>query len=316
MLKNSALYKLSPHYVPKIWGGQRLVKLRNYPQKWAEGKKFGESWEISIHPQGQSKVNNTSLSDLIGHNELPYLLKLIDTKDNLSIQVHPDNQYARRIEETCGKDECWLVLSAGEKSGVYLGLKEGVTREKFRGDIAKNENISKHMNFITVEPGDFFYVPAGTAHAIGEDILLVEIQQNSGITYRIWDWDRKISINGNKRDTHIDKAFDVLKFGLEHNSFDNFKIQTGSFSDWIDHKLIRHPDFNVDLLNWEKYSEKKFLLNAHRARGIFVLDGEVNLMRGQEKLTLKAFDTALVPVTGNNKLHISSISSCRFLMIH
>src|SRR3989339_2279390 len=208
--------KLSPCLVSKIWGGEKLVKFKKMKQAIFDSP-IGESWEISVHPDGPCFLDNVPLNHYISSECLPYLVKFIDTADNLSVQVHPDNEYAMMNERSVGKTECWIILDCAPSSGIYLGIKQGVTRKRFENAIMNNEDISQLLNFYETHRGDFFFVPAGTVHAIGKDVLLCEIQQNSGITYRVWDWNR-LDDNGRPRDLHINKAMEVIAFDEELNS--------------------------------------------------------------------------------------------------
>lgn len=204
----SNILELTPYWEEKVWGGHRLEKIKNLP---SSDTLWGESFEISILEGRESTYQGKKLTSIISREKLPYLVKLLDTSADLSIQVHPDNQYAREFEGTSGKTECWVILHAEAGAGLYLGFKEGVEKESFRQRVEAGEDISDALNFIPVQRGDFFYIPAGTIHAIGRGVTLLETQQSSGITYRVWDWNR-VGLDGNPRELHIKKSFDVLNF--------------------------------------------------------------------------------------------------------
>lgn len=224
--------KFEPVYKDYIWGGRELEKFGK--KKLPEGI-VAESWEISSHPDGESIVSNgefkgISLTELINRfgrdlvgNELsqkdvekfPLLIKLIDANDKLSVQVHPEDEYAKIHENgEYGKNEMWYIVSAKPGAKLVYGVKPGVTRESF--DIAvKEDNVEDCLNYMEVFTGDSVDIPAGLVHAIGEGILIAEIQQNSNTTYRVFDYNRTDK-NGNKRPLHIEKALDVINFDNCH----------------------------------------------------------------------------------------------------
>lgn len=194
--------KLEPYFVEKVWGGNRIAKLKNI----SDTRKLGESWEVSTLTGMSVKLNGEDLSLT---EDLPYLVKFIDTTDNLSVQIHPNDEYAQKYENSLGKTECWYILGAEEGAGVYLGLKDGVTKKELEIEVKKGKDVDKLLNFYPAKKGDFFFVPAGTIHAIGAGVFLIEVQQSSGITYRFWDWER-VGLDGKKRELHIEKALAVL----------------------------------------------------------------------------------------------------------
>jgi mannose-6-phosphate isomerase len=144
----SKILKLTPHIEKKVWGDQRLSKIKNIEST----EPIGETWEISVHKKGMSKVGDVALSDIC---HIPYLVKLISTSDNLSVQVHPDDEYAKLHEKDSGKTECWLILDSAPGAGIYLGFKPGVTKKEFKNAIENNLDVSPFLNFIETKPGDF-----------------------------------------------------------------------------------------------------------------------------------------------------------------
>lgn len=225
------LYPLlfTPVFKNYIWGGRNLEKLgRELPAKGI----VAESWDIAAHKDGVSTVNNGIFSgyslielqnelglDLIGKNnqwaqergKFPLLIKLLDAKRSLSVQVHPNDEYALRNEgNELGKTEMWVVLHAKEGAKLILGVSAGTTPKKFRKGIEKG-NLEPHLHYLPVKTGDHICVPAGTLHAIMDGIIIAEIQQNSNTTYRVYDWNR-VGTDGNPRPLHIDKALDVINF--------------------------------------------------------------------------------------------------------
>lgn len=217
-----ALFKLIPSYKSYLWGGRRLAE--EYNKKY-EGEILAESWELSCHPDGPSIISNgvyagKTLQEYIniegkgvlGENcrrfrEFPILSKFIDAKDNLSIQVHPDNRYALKNEGQYGKTEMWYVMDAGENAYLYYGFKQEISKEEFARRI-EEDTLPEVLNAVQVQKGDVLFIESGTIHAIGKDILIAEIQQNSNVTYRVYDYGR-IGKDGKKRDLHIEKALAV-----------------------------------------------------------------------------------------------------------
>ena len=204
--------KLYPEFKNYIWGGERLALEYG---KECESRPVAESWELSFHKDGPTRLSDgRRLSDVAGSAELgenvsgldffPTLIKFIDAKDNLSVQVHPSDSYAIENEGELGKTEMWYIVEADEGAGIYLGMKNGITPEEF-ADAIERESLCEHLNFIPVKSGDCFFIPAGTVHAICRGCLIAEIQQNSNLTYRVFDYGRKDK-DGNTRPLHIEKA--------------------------------------------------------------------------------------------------------------
>ena len=213
-----------------IWGGRSLEKYgKELP---AEGK-VAESWEASCHPHGMSVVSNgflkgRTLPDVIeeyGENvvgtrfvdkKYPLLVKYIDANDRLSVQVHPNDEYARINESgELGKNEMWYIVDAEPGAYIYYGLKENITKEQFAQAIRDN-SVEDCLNKLEVKAGDVVNISAGTVHAICSGIIILEVQQNSDATYRVYDYNRK-DASGNTRPIHIKKALDVIDFGSKQN---------------------------------------------------------------------------------------------------
>ncbi len=219
---------MDPAYKHYLWGGDRLNPVMG---KKSPYPKTGESWELSTHKDGQSIARNgeligKSLTEIVEHwgaacigsrfanmptesigKDFPILIKFIDAKQNLSIQVHPNDEYSLAHENQQGKTEMWYILDAEPGCGLYYGFNRDLTREEFEAKTADG-TITDAMNFCPCKVGDVFFIPAGTIHAICEGILVAEIQQNSNITYRVFDYNR-VDDNGNKRELHTKKAADV-----------------------------------------------------------------------------------------------------------
>lgn len=302
------IYHLAPTAQRKIWGGKNLEQLKKLP-KVSGADPYGETWEISIHPDGPSFHNDQRFEIIEFSEELTYLVKLIDTGAALSVQVHPGDDYARLHEKSSGKSECWLILKAEKESVIYLGLKTGVTKESFLKGLSDKENMSEYLNSYQVKPGDFFYVPAGSIHAIGAGITMAEVQQSSGITYRVWDWNRMDS-QGNPRELHIDKSLDVINFDPQANTSEHFKIAHNLFEFSGKKELITHPAFNFSLVNLKKDASIELLITSQkRLTSILNLHGE--LMINSE--LVEAYQAMLF--RDETKLIITGLKDTSFLYL-
>ena len=219
--------KFRPIFKEKIWGGS---KLRNQLFKNTSSDKTGESWEISGVEGNISVVDNgflqgKSLNDIISEykesllgkkiynkfgTEFPLLIKFIDADDDLSIQVHPDDNTAKKRHKSFGKTEMWYVIDADKNAELITGVCKNTNKGEY-SELLLNKQLKTILNFEKVKKGDVFFIPAGRIHAICKGILLAEIQQTSDITYRIYDWDRKDD-TGNERELHTESAIDVIDF--------------------------------------------------------------------------------------------------------
>ena len=210
------VYKLTPAIKDYLWGGN---KLNNFG-KTAPTKRLAESWELSFTKDGEATLpDGRPLSEVFGKSafgtacreldSFPVLTKFIDAKEKLSVQVHPSDEYALSNEGQYGKTEAWYVVDAEEGAGLYMGFRRECSKEEVLKAV-KDGSIEELLSFEPVFRGDTFFIPAGTVHAIGRGVLIYEIQQNSTLTYRLYDYKRKDS-DGRERELHIDKALDVAK---------------------------------------------------------------------------------------------------------
>lgn len=194
------IIKLNPCYVERVWGY--------------------EKWILSTHKNGYSFIEgkDKNLFEYLGE-ELPILIKEIMANDTLSVQVHPSDDYALKYENDNGKTECWYIMECDDNASLICGIEDGLDREKLSKIINDSNNIEGFLNRIRVKKGDMIYIQAGTVHAIEGGIKLLEIQQCSDITYRIYDW-------GRDREVHIEKALDVINFSgnSESGKIENFKV--------------------------------------------------------------------------------------------
>ena len=217
------ILKLSPIFKDYIWGGTRL---RDDFKMETDIDPVAEGWMLACHKDGMNtvdggKYDKKTLQEVIdiegsekvlGKNSkkfdyFPVLIKIIDAKNNLSIQVHPDDEYAKRVEHEFGKTEIWYVLDADNDAQLIYGFKNKISKEDFRKAI-ENNTLPEVLNSVKVQKGDLFFIEAGTVHAIGKGTLIAEIQQNSNSTYRVYDYGR-LGKDGKPRELHIDKAVDV-----------------------------------------------------------------------------------------------------------
>lgn len=220
------IMKLLPAGKDYLWGGTRL---RDEFGKKINMTPLAETWECSVHPDGPSVVANgmyagLTLAEVIAmypeflgtkvgcSKELPVLVKFIDAKKDLSVQVHPDDAYAMEHEGQNGKSEMWYVLDADEDASLIYGFAHPVNEEILRGAV-KTGTLDKHLQKVKVQKGDAYYVPAGIVHGIGAGTLVAEIQESSNVTYRVYDYDR-MDKDGKKRELHFDKAVDVMNMGV------------------------------------------------------------------------------------------------------
>lgn len=219
------ILRLQPAVKDYLWGGTRL---RDEYGKKIQMTPLAETWECSVHPDGPSIVANGEyrgkelrevlmehpewMGTKVQDGEFPILAKFIDAKQDLSVQVHPDDDYAREHEGQNGKTEMWYVIDADEGAQLIYGFKHRVDEQILKTAV-ETETLDKHLQKVVVHKGDVFYVPAGTVHGIGAGILVAEIQESSNVTYRAYDYDR-VDKNGKKRELHFDKAIQVMSMDV------------------------------------------------------------------------------------------------------
>ncbi len=292
-----AILKLKPAYKDYIWGGNNLVKEYN---KEFDGDILAETWELSSHKDGPSVIangeyNGKTLADfladkgktVVGKNcekfeDFPVLIKFIDAKSNLSIQVHPDDEYALKNENQYGKTEMWYVVSAKEGAFLYYGFNKEVSKDEFEQRI-KNNTLLDVLNKVYVQNGDVLFIEAGTIHAICEDIIIAEIQQNSNVTYRVYDYGR-VDANGNARELHIEKAVEVT----------NTKALSRS-TNMLPH-IAKCDYFTVDKIYLDNKTYKNITLNATENSfiSILVLSGSGIISSENETVEFKKGDSIFV----------------------
>ena len=310
-----SILKLKPACKEYIWGGRRLIE--EYAKDY-DGESLAETWELSCHPDGPSVIVNGSHAGetlreyiekegkhVLGANcarfeDFPILVKLIDARESSSIQVHPDDAYALKNEGQSGKTEMWYVVDAGEGASLYYGFKENISRDEFRQRI-ENDTLTEVLNRVYVKKGDILFIEAGTIHAIGRDMLLAEIQQNSNVTYRVYDYGRTDK-HGNRRRLHIDKALDVTN-----------RVPAAAEPDCRPH-LADCEYFTVDKLELDGVRESSLEVTVSDSTfaGILILDGRGEISDRTERLPFAKGDCFFLPA-GDGVCRIEGV--CEALLV-
>ena len=286
----------------RIWGGTKLKEVLN---KSFDGHQIGESWELSTVDNDISVVVNgafegLNLNQLIEKyptevlgiksiqyfgNNFPLLFKFIDAKEDLSIQVHPNDALAKERHNSFGKTEMWYVMQADEKARLVVGFKDKTNRKEYQKHL-ENKTLVAVLNETPVKVGDAFFLETGTVHAIGGGVLLAEIQQTSDITYRLYDWDR-VDANGVGRELHTDLALDAINFEPKNTKLDYEVVKNKSVN------LVECPFFKTNILqisdiyNWKKTKESFTVLMC--------TEGSFTIIMLHFKAEFKKGDTILIP---------------------
>ncbi len=298
-------FKFKPQYVEKIWGGRKLqTELhKDLPKE----VKVGESWEVSglknmlsVCSEGNEKGKTFDAliqlygSRLLGKkatpslgSEFPLLIKFIDAQETLSLQVHPDDAVARKKGYKNGKNEFWYILDSEKEGFIYYGFREDIKEDSFRKAILENR-VEELLNKVYVNSGDYFFVPAGTIHAIGKGVLLAEVQQPSDITYRVYDYSRT-DVNGKLRDLHIEDAIESLNF---NKTAPNEKAN-GENNILVENQYFRVRKFQLT---------EKLCVNYQDTNSFVVIlciEGEVKLDSKNSSTTLYKGETLLISADVN-----------------
>lgn len=297
-----------PYLKSVIWGGNKICRYKNIAQPEPN---IGESWEISVVPGHESVVRvgeykGRKITDLIEEfgeellgkkvvekygSNFPLLVKFIDANDNLSVQVHPNDQLAMQRHNSYGKTEMWYIISSDKDAKIFSGLKIKMTPEEYEKRVNNGsfaETIASHES----HPGDVFFLPAGRVHAIGAGNLLAEIQQSSDITYRIYDYDRKDK-NGNTRELHTSQAKDAIDYTV----YPDYRSPAPSPSD-EDAELIRCEHFNVHRL---KIDGNREVVNDDSSFIILVcVEGAIGVACKEGDIEIQAGHSALIPASAND----------------
>ena len=300
--------KFQPILKDKIWGGE---KLNQYFNKASSSNKLGESWEVSTVPNDISVVANGELkghslqelvnfykSEFLGEKnwkrfgeEFPLLIKFIDAKEDLSIQLHPNDALAKQRHNSFGKTEMWYVMQADEDANLIVGFIKKVNKETYLKHL-ENKTLPKILNFDKVKEGDSYYIEAGRVHAIGAGVLLAEIQQTSDVTYRVYDWDR-VDANGNERELHNDIAIDAFDFKMK----DDFRIDYEKQKN-TSNEMISCPFFTTNFIELDSELKKQ---NTHDSFMIYMcVEGKVDISTETSIDTISKGETLLIPANIKN----------------
>lgn len=307
------MVKLRPAFKDYLWGG---TKLREIYGKNCDYDIIAESWELSAHPDGPSIVASgrhkgmrfDKYLDTVGWEVLgwkcnplqsfPLLVKFIDAKGDLSVQVHPNDDYALEHENQYGKNEMWYVIDAEPGAGLYVGFDRDVTREEVEQRV-KDNTIMEVLNFYPTRPGDVFFIPAGTVHAIGAGNLICEIQQSSNCTYRLYDYDRRDKF-GNPRQLHLEKALDVLNY-TKYIPVD-FETEIDA-----DGKVLSRCKYFESII-YEVDGSMRIPLQPDRFSSVICLRGSGKLFVEDEEMELVAGDSVFIPAAEKIMTVIGNVS--------
>ncbi|MBW2960821.1 type I phosphomannose isomerase catalytic subunit [Mesonia aestuariivivens] len=306
-------HKLHPlKFVPilkeKIWGGE---KLKNYLHKDSKGTQIGESWEISDVKGDCSIVANGSLkgkslqelleeyqAQLVGEtiykrfkNKFPLLIKFIDAKENLSVQLHPDDTLAKERHNSFGKTEMWYIMQADKNCGIIVGFKDGVSVDDYNQSLQEN-TIEEILNFEEVQPGDTFFIKPGLIHAIGKGVVLAEIQQTSDITYRVYDYNRKDN-EGNERDLHTEEAKEAIDFEANNEYKVNYSATENEKTSLVENQYFITKQLQLSKsLHLDYTATDSFVI-------LMNIEGETQVDVDNFSETLHAGETLLIPACFN-----------------
>lgn len=298
------IYKLEPLFKNYLWGGTKLLEEFGYKSDY---DKVSEAWVLSGHKTDSNIVSQTSETlrslvekhklDILGSkspldDEMPLLIKFIDAKEHLSVQVHPNDEQAQLINEPFGKSEMWYIVDTEENNHIVFGPKTSLTTEHFKEYIEAG-TLEDHMHYAPITPGDSIYIEAGTIHAIQAGTTVLEVQQSSDTTYRIYDYNRKDS-DGNLRDLHIEESIKVSNL---EPSVGNFKRKSESIDNNEVTKLEHCEYFNVD--NIEVSEKLTIETNTDSFISLIILDGEGSINCESETLKIKKGDSILLPAQDN-----------------
>ena len=308
-----------------IWGGNSLSTV--YSKPFDKDKTIGESWEICDLSNDNNVVSNGELkgktlsylvkeygSKLLGtkykEDYFPLLIKLIDAKDKLSIQVHPDEEYANKRHNKHGKNEMWYVMDTYGDAKLLIGLKENVTKEDLKKAIDNKENIEDMFNYFDIKKGDAFYIPSGCIHAILGNVIIAEIQTPSDVTYRLYDWNR-VDKNGKSRELHIEDSFNVIKninaFSLKSSKNNKIKTNTLEINTVFTNDYFTTEEYIINGDYSSKTNEESFEI-------IIVLEGDGTIESSVNSIDLKIGKTVLVPASLGDYT-IKSSKGMKFLRV-
>ncbi len=295
--------KFKPILKEKIWGGQKLTTILNKKSKLDA---IGESWEISDVEGDASIIENGDLkewslkklletykADLIGvknykvfENKFPLLIKFIDAKEDLSIQLHPNDELAKKRHNSFGKTEMWFVMQAEENSNLIVDFNKKITAKEYLVHL-ENKTLPQILNFDKVKTGDTYFIEVGRVHAIGAGVMLAEIQQTSDITYRVYDWDR-VDDQGNSRELHNDLAIDAINFNMKNDFRVNYSKTENELNE-----MVSCNYFTTNYLPLKGNLKRK---NTKDSFLIYIcVDGEAKITSETYSVSIRKGETVLVP---------------------
>jgi mannose-6-phosphate isomerase len=312
--------KFKPIYKEKIWGGKSIKELKN---DTSISDKCGESWEISGVQDNLSIVDNGFLKDnniqelceiymgeLLGEKvfakfglEFPLLFKIIDAEEDLSIQVHPDNEYAKENHNAYGKYEAWYVLQAGEQGKILNGFSKDISFDEF-DKLIDDKQITSVINHYNAKPGDVHEIPPGRIHALGKSCIIAEIQQTSDITYRVYDYDRD-----DNRELHIDLAKNVLDFNKTEKPIIKFERKPDTHNQIISNEyftLNMIPLMNM--INRDLHKKESFVI-------YYCINGKAEIIHENKNYSLNKSETILIPAE-INEIKINPLQYSELLEIY
>lgn len=310
--------KFQPLFQYRIWGGEKLKTVLN---KAYSEESIGESWEISTVPNNETIVTNGDLKGKTINNlindygahflgeevlnrfgtEFPLLIKFIDAKTPLSIQVHPDDALAKERHNSFGKNEMWYVMAADKDAELIIGFDKQLNKQSYK-DAIDNGNIEDTLNNVNVVEGDTFFIPAGRVHAIGAGVMIAEIQQTSDVTYRIFDFNRVDKKTGAKRELHTEQSVDAIDFNLVENYKTDYSI------DKVNNKLVHTPYFKTNILIIK--GETSLTVSKKESFKILIcVEGELEITYQNKKDLLKTGETILLPASLEEKVTLNAIEA-------
>lgn len=305
---NSKIYPLQFEAILKdrIWGGEKLKTILNKP---ITSSITGESWELSTVEGDVSVIANgdykgKALTDLINEypneilgtavykrfgNQFPLLFKYLDAREDLSIQVHPNDELAKKRHNSFGKTEMWYIMQADQDARIIVGFKEDSSSKEYL-DHLKNNTLVSILDDVKVKSGDVFFLETGTVHAIGAGLVVAEIQQTSDITYRLYDFDRK-DAQGNTRELHVDLALDAINY----NTVNTFKEYTKEVNQ--SNVIVDCPYFTTNFLPLD--GEKAMTKTGDTFTVFMCIEGSFEMEHNKVKYNYKKGDTVLMPAAMN-----------------
>ena len=305
----SGLYplKFKPIYHDRIWGGDRMKTALN--KDYGKLPNCGESWELSgveghismvsngfLEGNGLNELVEIYMGDLVGDevyekfgDEFPLLIKFIDAEDDLSIQVHPNDELSKQRHNAYGKTEMWYVVDADEGALINSGFNQELSRGKYLQYFNAGK-LTELLHYDEIEAGDVFFIPAGRVHAIGKGCLVAEIQQTSDVTYRIFDYNRTDD-QGNQRELHTELALDAIDYSYASEYKSKYSVELNQSS-----KIVSCPYFTTNVLEFDKEIDKDYN-NLDSFVIYMTLEGDFEIIFEDGNVTVEKGETILIPAS-------------------